>query len=198
MAQYIRGAAAQEVQNALRHSDPDLLVEGSAGAGNWAAVPWVAILDRLVTESATREYYVVYLFHVSEPIIHLSLNQGTTSTREEFGPKTRQILADRADFMRKRLADFGDLLPVHTIELGSEARLPGDYAAGHALGFSYRTSALPSEDALRADLQTAVRVYRALIFRGGLELATEGDDAFEGDLVAKSLFEKRSIGFTEE
>jgi 5-methylcytosine-specific restriction enzyme A len=72
---------------------------------------------------------VVYLFHASEPVVHLSLNQGTTSVREEFAGRAREILRDRADLMRKRVADFADAVPIKTIELGSDARLPGDYVA---------------------------------------------------------------------
>ena len=87
----------------------------------------------------------MYLFHTSEPIIHLSLNQGTTATRNEFGRRTRQVLSDRAGFIRKRIADFADVLPVDGIDLGSKARLPGDYAAAHALGVSYRLDQLPPE-----------------------------------------------------
>jgi MrcB-like, N-terminal domain len=95
---------------------------------------------------------VVYLFHASEPVIHLSLNQWTTVAREEFGAETRKVLADRAAFIRKRISDFAEILPATTIDLGSEARLPGDYAAGHALGMTYESH---SRQGIRqgADLQ---------------------------------------------
>ena len=126
-----------------------------------------------ITTSATRGYYVVYLFHAREPIVHLSLNQGTTAVREEFGARTREILKDRADLMRKRVAEFAALLPATAIELGSNARLPGDYVAGHALGASYTLAALPNEETLRADLQTIVRAYRALTYRGGIDADVE-------------------------
>jgi 5-methylcytosine-specific restriction protein A len=142
-----------------------LLVEGSAGAGDWAAVPWISVFDPAITTSATQGYYVVYLFHVSEPVVHLSLNQGTTAVREEFGARAREILQDRADLMRKRVAEFAADLPIKTIELGSSARLPGDYAAGHALGTTYTLSALPDETRLRSDLQAIGRAYRALTYR---------------------------------
>jgi 5-methylcytosine-specific restriction enzyme A len=110
------------------------LTFGSAGAGNWAAVPWISVFDPAITTSATHGYYVVYLFHIEKRIVHLSLNQGTTAVQEEFGSRARQILRDRADLMRKRVADFADALSINRIDLGSDARLPGDYAAGHALG----------------------------------------------------------------
>jgi 5-methylcytosine-specific restriction protein A len=151
-----------------------LLVEGSAGAGNWATVPWISLFDPAITTAATQGYYVVYLFHASEPMVHLSLNQGTTSVREEFGGRAREILQDRADLMRKRIADFAGALPIKTIDLGSNARPPGDYVAGHALGTTYMLSALPDETQLRSDLQAIVRAYRSLTYRGGIDADVEG------------------------
>ena len=133
LADFIRHGAAQAVKDALGELGAGLLVEGSAGAGNWATVPWISAFDPAITTSATHGYYVVYLFHAREPAVHLSLNQGTTSVREEFGGRAREILQDRADLMRKRVAEFVDALSIKTIELGSNARLPGDYVAGHAL-----------------------------------------------------------------
>jgi len=157
------------VEAALGDLGAGLLVEGSAGAGNWAAVPWISVFDPAITTSATQGYYVVYLFNLSDPVVHLSVNQGTISVREEFGARAREILQDRADLMRKRVAEYSDALPVSKIDLGSNARLPGDYAAGHALGVTYELSTLPAEPKLRADLQTIVRAYRALTYRGGID-----------------------------
>src|SRR5262245_33502916 len=174
LANFIRHAAADEVEEALGELAAGLFVEGSAGAGNWAAVPWISVFDPAITTSATRGYYVVYLFHVNKPVVHLSLNQSTTTVREEFGGRARQVLKDRAELMRKRVSEFGASLPVSTIDLGSDARLPGDYAAGHALGATYILENLPEEQTLRSDLQTIVRAYRALTYRGGIEGDLEG------------------------
>ena len=174
LANFIRHFAASEVDGALGELGAGLIVEGSAGAGNWAAVPWISVFDPAITTSATRGYYVVYLFHVSEPVVHLSLNQGTTNVRDEFGGRARQVLMDRAELMRKRVAEFGAWLPVSKINLGSDAKLPGDYVAGHALGVTYSLQNLPDEETLRSDLQTIVRAYRALIYRGGIEGDLEG------------------------
>ena len=122
LANFIRHSAASEVDGALGELGAGLIVEGSAGAGNWAAVPWISVFDPAITTSATRGYYVVYLFHVSEPVVHLSLNQGTTNVRDEFGGRARQVLMDRAELMRKRVAEFGAWLPVSKINLGSDAK----------------------------------------------------------------------------
>jgi 5-methylcytosine-specific restriction enzyme A len=94
---FIRQEAANATEEALGDLDAGLLVEGGAGAGNWAAVPWISVFDPAITTSATRGYFVVYLFHVDKPVVHLSLNQGTTAVREEFGARAREILQDRAN-----------------------------------------------------------------------------------------------------
>jgi 5-methylcytosine-specific restriction protein A len=105
--------------------------------------------------------------------VHLSLNQGTTAIREEFGARAREVLIDRAEFMRKRVSEFKNTLPVVSIELGSDARLPGDYAAEHAMGITYTLNTLPNEGILQTDVRNIVRAYRALTFRGGIEGDTE-------------------------
>jgi 5-methylcytosine-specific restriction protein A len=137
LARFIRHDAEDAVQQALGELGAGLVVEGSPGQGNWAAVPWISVFDPAITTNATRGYYVVYLFHAHEPVVHLSLNQGTTAVREEFSTRTREVLRDRADLMRKRVADFGDDLSVNSIDLGSNGELPADYVAGHALGLTY-------------------------------------------------------------
>jgi 5-methylcytosine-specific restriction protein A len=175
LARFIRAEAEQAVTDGLGDQRGGLLVQGSPGQGNWAAIPWIAVFDPIVTTSAVRGYYVVYLFHATEPIAFLSLNQGTTATRQEFGSKTREVLSDRAHFVRKRLPEFVSAAPIIKIETGSDARLPGDYAAGHSLGFRYSLAELPNEATLRDDLQLLIRAYRALTFRGGLDADTDAD-----------------------
>jgi hypothetical protein len=87
LAQFIRHDAEAAVQAALGEFGTGLLVEGSPGQGQWAAVPWISVFDPAITTSATSGYYVVYLFHANQPVVHLSLNQGTTKVREEFGAR---------------------------------------------------------------------------------------------------------------
>ena len=60
LASFIRGPATKEIEAAIANPH-GLTVKGSAGAGQWAAVPWISIFDDVVTDSATRGYYVVYI-----------------------------------------------------------------------------------------------------------------------------------------
>lgn len=181
LAQFLRKDTPPIVIDALGPLGTGLVFEGSPGKGNWADVPWVSVFDPAVTTSATQGYYAVYLFDADKQAAHLSLNQGTTAVRKEFSARTRDVLKDRAELMRKRLADFEAALPVKELNLDLSRDLPGDYAAGHALGVTYSLPALPAESALRSDLQTVVRAYRALTYRGGLDSDVES----EGDVSAE-------------
>ena len=49
LANFLRHQAADEVQNALGDLGAGLTVEGSAGAGNWAAAPWISVFDPAIT-----------------------------------------------------------------------------------------------------------------------------------------------------
>ncbi len=58
--------------------------KGSAGAGNWSATPWIAILDILITDTPQSGYYPVFLFRDDMSGFYLSLNQGVTDIRLKY------------------------------------------------------------------------------------------------------------------
>jgi 5-methylcytosine-specific restriction enzyme A len=173
LANYIRQEAPSVLTVLASRSDGRFKCKGSAGAGNFAAVPWLAVFDNLVTTSATQGYYVVYLF-AHDGNIFLSLNQGTTAVRREFGKSTAAVLRDRASLMRARLPEYAELLPVNEIELRTAGQLPRDYEAGHSIGCNYQVDQIPGENELSSDLHNALSAYTTLTFRGGLEPSLEG------------------------
>ena len=50
---FIRHGAAEAVEEALGELGAGFVVEGSAGAGNWAAVPWISVFDPAITITAS-------------------------------------------------------------------------------------------------------------------------------------------------
>lgn len=157
------------IRAALGGHSRDILVEGSAGRGRWADIPWAAVFLRSITESATTGYYVVYLFDPVRRTIHLSLNQGTTKILEEHGQLSGyDLLRARADLIRRRLASVADRFPVTAIELSSTRPLPRGYVAGHALGYTYASDALPNDSVLSEHLREVVSAYRLLFHLGGV------------------------------
>lgn len=147
----------------------NIVVEGSTGAGNITAAPWIALFDRRLTISATKGYYVVYLFSVDLSAVTLSLAFGTTQFEKQFGgvsaafPRMR-IAATRLQEMFSHLMPKG--LWRGTVDLAATAQQRLHYAYQEATILScpaYRIGALPEEAHLVADLRELVQVYTAIV-----------------------------------
>ena len=178
------------MRDALPARYQPFLVHGSPGVGNWAEIPWIAVFDPAITESATRGYYVVYLFSADLHRVYLSLNQGTTIVRQEFGAGYVDELRRRAALMRGRLSEHRDRFSDAAIDLASDAYLPRGYEAGHALGQAYDTGSLPSDDELAADLAAIMSLYLLLRTRGGVLPLEDVEDEAAGEH-AETVIERR-------
>lgn len=101
VAEFIR----EEVPAVLKEAvgpNPRYVFHGSAGQGLWARTPWAAVYDRFVTESAQDGYYIVYLAREDFAGVYLSLNQGVTSARKQYGAGAKPALRVRAaDFLAR-------------------------------------------------------------------------------------------------
>lgn len=175
----VRNDAPKVISNILSDQYNSWKSKGSIGQGRWADVIWVTIFNPLVTTSAQRGYYIVYLFHPSKRLVYLSLNQGATAIYEEFKSKAPEVLRERAAFMKSRIKDHVKPSHIHGIELGSTQSLPVGYESGHIIGHSYDLDHLPSESQLLDDLVLICGAYAALEYRGGAEDLAEanlGDD----------------------
>lgn len=152
-------------------------IEGSPGRINkWAEVPWCAIFNPVITDRATEGYFVVYLFNAKDKKIYLSLNQGTSSVRTEFGTKSYiGVLNKRAAEYREKLTEFEGIIPLTAINDFYGKNATG-YAAGHILGFEYDAFNMPDDDTLIRDLQNILKAYSVLFFKN---TNTDEDDSFK-------------------
>ena len=189
LANYLRKDAAEAVGESLHDHNTALKVTGSPGQGVWAGVPWIACFYSVITESATSGFYVVYLFNSKAKTVTLSLNQGTTAVRAEYGTKKSfDVLRDNAALIRHRLNDLIEGFDSSAINFGLSKPLPRGYEAGHAFGYTYNLVDLPSENTLVDDLNRICKAYLKLAYRGGLAPSnningtTEDDEALEKSL----------------
>lgn len=166
-ANFVRHDVAKEAKKKLTFWPVELKVKASVGAGNWAAVPWLAFFDPLITETATQGFYVVYLVNPQDREITLSMNQGTTAVYKEFGRlKGREVLKRRAVDIAERLPEYTHKFSKQPIQLGSEDDLPMGYMAGHSFGRTYPLNEL-NDETVNQDLMEMLAAYRALVDRGG-------------------------------
>lgn len=164
---FVRHDISIEAKKLLVFWPFELKVKSSVGQGVWASVPWLAFFDPLITDTATKGFYVVYLVNADSQTITLSMNQGTTAIYNEFGQsRGRKVLQRRARDMADRVHEFAREFSEEPIDLGSSAGLPSGYEAGHAFGKVYQAFSV-SEKELGSDLFKMLQAYEALVNRGG-------------------------------
>jgi hypothetical protein len=139
-------------------------IKGSPGGGNWAEIPWVAVLDLEITDTPGREFFIAYLFDAEMNGVHLSLNQGWTQYEEKFG--NNQRAARQA--MMKKTAEYQQALnssfdfSTEPIDFHATHNLGKGYRHGHICGKFYAKGAIPSDEVLLDDLRNLLGVYREL------------------------------------
>ncbi|WJE21186.1 DUF3578 domain-containing protein [Bacillus cereus] len=131
------------------------VVTGSIGQGNWAAVPWLAIMNKEITTSTQRGYYIVYLFSEDMERLYLTLAQGVTETIKEEMQKIKEEIREQIHMSQKVKKDDG-------IFLGTSQKAKG-YANSTAAYIAYDANKMPSEKELVEDLEEMLRYYERFI-----------------------------------
>ena len=130
-------------------SRPDLLVSISVGQGNWAAVPWIALLNAKVTRSTQEGIYVAFLITTDLNRIFLTLNQGTTNLVRDLGQREAQ--KRMLDVAGKTRALVSDLAAAgfgldNEISLGGEGWLAKNYEIGTIAHVVFDANDIPHDD----------------------------------------------------
>lgn len=171
----------------------DYIVAGSAGQGTWTKSPWVAIFDPLITDSAQRGYYPVYLFREDFTGFYLSLNQGVTEVRGKYLAKAKDALRAKAVDFRARVGTVPAAFSVVEIDLkpASPNSYAADYEAGNICAKFYSTDAIPDDQGLANDLLQMLAIYRQVSdIDPDLDSAAVEDD--EQDLIDEDHSKMRS------
>ena len=141
VAQFLRSGAPADIRN-VSAAYRQLTWKGSAGNGNWVGGPWIAAFHPAITTTAQRGFYPVYLFSSSLDRVYLSLNQGVTDPKNEFGAReAREILRSRARVLRLRAeGEYAGRFDIAAIDLAapSKGSLLDFYEHGHAFGVRVR------------------------------------------------------------
>ncbi|TBX55248.1 DUF3578 domain-containing protein [Bacillus cereus] len=131
------------------------VVTGSVGQGNWAAVPWLAIMNKEITTSTQRGYYIVYLFSEDMERLYLTLAQGVTETAKEDMQKIKEEIREQIHMSQKVKKD-------DEIFLGTSPKAKG-YANSTAAYIAYDANKMPGENELVEDLEEMLRYYEGFI-----------------------------------
>src|SRR5690625_3141808 len=103
----MRREITENIYNQMNLDRNKYLVRGSVGQGNWAYVPWIAVMNREITTSTQRGYYLVYLFSEDMNDIYLAFAQGVTETPLE---EMERINEERSEEHTSELQSRGHLV----------------------------------------------------------------------------------------
>jgi len=156
----VSGAIAATGAVSQRHT---LMIKASMGQGNWAAIPWISLLDTRETETTQRGVYCVYLFREDMSGVYFALAQGVTEPKEKYGnvAQVREQLRARARELRQGCEDLtqhGFALD-DNIDLRTDAALGKDYEASVIAQKFYATGSVPDDPGLVADLEALLLAY---------------------------------------
>lgn len=179
----LRKALPELIKDLLGEYRDEYLIVGSCGQGRWSEIPWVSVMDSLVTTTTTRGYYIVYLFSSDMDSVYLCLGQGVTAIKEEFGAlEQAMILKHRADLIRARIPKYKSRFTDKQIALNASTSLGRSYGSGIAFSKHYTRNTLPDESVLVSDLSEMIVLYRQLVLGGGVDLIENDDQEIDRQL----------------
>lgn len=172
LGRIIRNEIPKVINNLPFIDEERYITTGSIGVGNWAYVPWIAVMKRLITVSTQRGYYIVYLFSEDMKRVYLTLAQGVTET-------SREEMLRMKDEIRQSIPNESKVKKDDEIYLG-ESNKARDYALSTAVYVQYDYNNMPDEKQLIADLEEMVSIYENFISIKNSSISTR----YEGDIMS--------------
>lgn len=161
LGSYVRRDIPEQIYQTGIVDKETYYVKGSVGQGQWAGVPWVAIMNRNITTSPTHDVYIVYLLSTDRKTLYLTLNQGCTEIQKRLTSPKKVVeeLRETANGIINQLDGRG-FLSDDNINLGESLRNTElFYQKGTIYYKDYHKGAIPLEEELRDDLKKMVAIY---------------------------------------
>lgn len=137
-------------------------IQGSIGQGNWATIPWIALMDKRITQSTQHGEYIVYLFSENMQSVYLTFIQGVTEPLKDGRSKGYEYLKNKTEEIRS-LIPLEGLHKDEDIFLTDRSGLGRDYQVSTVAYIKYEKNALPEDEELLQDLQNLVSNYRQYV-----------------------------------
>ena len=150
----LRKEIPQEIQKFDFIGD-EYFIKGSNGQGNWAEIPWVAIMDKNITQTTMEGVYIVYLFSSDMKRLYLTLNQGYTKLKDKYGKfGAIEKMLSLASKIRSKIEAKGWNTD-NNLSIGNEF-----YEKGTIFYKKYENDDLPDDETLKNDLHDLINIYK--------------------------------------
>jgi len=171
-------------------------VDSSLGLGNLSAAPWLAVMDKSITESATEGFYVVYLFSRSAKKLYLSIGIGATQFQEIYGMTNLcldkiQVATTQFKNLFKKYEPSNSLNSIDLLEdelnfeeplKGSGRNLVSCYEKGTSFSKEYKIDEI-NDKILIKDLKEYINIYENII---------NDPNAENLDIIAETTIDQKS------
>lgn len=138
------------------------LFKGSVGKGRMAEVPNLCILDKSITDSPERGYYIVYLFDPGMTKFYLTLLQGWTQFEKSYGTRIgRKIILKNQEGLRNQF-DTKTTFSATELGLHAERTRTKGYIYGTLFHKVYFIDEMPDDQMLLEDLKQMVDLYQTM------------------------------------
>ena len=154
-------------------------IQASLGEGNLAAVPWLAILNKTITDRPSKGWYLVYLYSRSAEKLYLTMGLGSfqflqASGQRHFTRKTLLQIETATKKFKKIFSHHFDAYQFSKIDLiedqvdfetplyGSSRSLVKSYEKGTCFGKQYIVKDV-SDNELLDDLNNYTSIYEEII-----------------------------------
>ena len=139
----------------------DLWVQGKDGDGNKAEIPWVRLASKELSPSATKGWYVVFLFSATGSNCYLSLGHAsTTYDGDSMERRYQKALAPEVaeGLMRwgrenLHIADITNPRLKFSRNLEAKGNLAEAYDRTSLCGFEYRKEKIPTDEQIYSDVE---------------------------------------------
>lgn len=153
----------QKIENIISAvpNSNDIIVKHSVGKGNWAKIPWFALLHKNETNTTEAGVYGVYLFNEDMSGVYLCIAMGVTEFSKEHGKKeTHQLLQNKARNLTQSFLPLKDIgFTEGPIDLKASTQLGQNYESSVVISKYYSLESMPSEGSLGQDLKSLMNAY---------------------------------------
>ncbi|USG67338.1 DUF3578 domain-containing protein [Brevibacillus ruminantium] len=135
--------------------------QGSVGQGNWADVPWIAIMDKRITTTTQQGVYVVYLFSQDMSAVYLTLAQGVAEPLKQ-GKRVGY------EYLRRKVQEIRSIIALDGFQKDENIQLTAkgigeDYQVSTVAYTKYEAGNLPSNQQLLTDLHSMLEYYQEYV-----------------------------------
>ena len=182
LAEFIRHDLSKPFKKIV--DDEKYKASAAAGIGRWPIVPSLSILNKEITTSPERGYYIVYLFKEDMSGVYLSLNFGAHDFNKKYGKKNLIHAASNfRDVLKEEFEEINNYAPLDLGHRPGKEQYSGskNYENGDIFNIYYSKEDLNSDEKIINDFKLFLKMYDYLYEKQGTTIFIDDGSSIHND-----------------